>query len=110
ATRRAHETARGMLKRVCGAVDVIRAMDAHDAGSRYVGSAKVSREQDRAEKAAADPLLHDELPSSDEGGRDAAERRPIAAGRYRCVLDRVARSIRGACAAPLGADASSVAL
>src|SRR5205823_11767492 len=104
ATRRAHETARGMLKRVCGAVDVIRAMDAHDVESHYVGSAKISREQDRAEKAAADPLLHDELPSSDEGGRDAAERRPAPPGRCGRVLDRAARSVRSAGAAPLRAD------
>src|SRR5438093_1581171 len=58
----------------CGE-DWVRGMDAvliKEWG--HVGSAKVSRNQSWAKEAAADALLHDELPPPHESGGHAAER------------------------------------
>src|SRR5436309_5279747 len=73
-----------------------------------VGSAKVSRRQGGAEEAAADTLFHNELPPPNESGGHAAERRPASSGGCGCLLERVARPVRGAGAPTVGAHPASL--
>src|SRR2546428_3383808 len=87
-----------------------RGLDASNVGCSYVGSAKIPGEQDRAEKAAADALLHDELPAAHESRGDASERRPAAPRRRGRLLERAARSVRSAGSAAGRADAPPLTL